>query len=126
MEYRISEDEAPAKRIDLMNLSPPSNDIASKLSNYKRVHEKVKKSLKGAKPGSHSSKMPEGLDRFMEDKTDDEPDRYERSKTNRQSVLVHSSSHAYALNDSEATDRHTSLYKDPVKTRYEVLQSELQ
>ncbi len=71
MEYRISDDEEPKKKIDLMNLSPPTNDLQSKLFAYKRVNEKVKKSLKGSKPGSHSSKPPIFLDRFIEDKAYD-------------------------------------------------------
>lgn len=90
MEYRLSDDEVPAKKIDLMNLSPPSNDIASKLYNYKRINEKVRKSLKGTKPSSFKNSPPVLLDRFIDERNDDEPDRNDRSKVTRQSVLVNS------------------------------------
>jgi len=83
MEYRVSDDETPARKIDLMNLSPPSNDLASKLSNYKRVDDKVKRSLKGQKSGSWKNIPPVFLDRFAEERSDDEPDRNDRSKVSR-------------------------------------------
>ncbi len=97
MEYRVSDDEEPKKKIDLMNLSPPSNDLKSKLTNYKRVDEKVRKSLRGSKPGSYSSKTPIFLDRFIEEKSFDKPTKKENVSM-RQSVLVQS--HAFALNES--------------------------
>lgn len=88
MEYRGSDDETPARKIDLMNLSPASNDLASKLSNYKRVNDKVKKSLKGQKSGSFKNNPPVFLDRFAEERSFDEPDR--NAKVSRQSVLENS------------------------------------
>ena len=116
MEYRLSDDETPMKKIDLMNLSPPTNDLASKLLNYKRVNEKVKKSLKSTKPGSHTSKPPIFLDRFAEDRAYDEPIKKEKAAM-RQSMLVQS--HAFALNDSNITERVEG------KSRVELLQSDL-
>ena len=117
MEYRVSDDEEPKKKIDLMNLSPPSNDLKSKLTNYKRVDEKVRKSLRGSNPGSHSSKTPIFLDRFIEEKSLDKPARKKNVSLRQSSVLVQSQ--AFALNESVVQERPDG------KSKVELLQSEL-